>query len=271
MLYFIASPIGNLNDISLRSIDVLKKIDFIYAEDTRNTKKLLNFFEIKKNVSSLHEHNETQVAPKILDLLEQNNDVAILSDAGMPAISDPGYYLITKCIHHNQEFTVLPGPSSVVNALVLSGMPPSSFLFLGFIPRKKEQKLQFLRNLAQEKHTIILFETVKRLSDTIYILSKLYSSNINIAICREMTKLHEEVVRGSANRILDLIKNDKVTLKGEIVLVLDLTHINNIGINIDNKIKSAFLDKLPPKDAAKLLSLVSGKSKREIYKSFLDS
>ena len=96
MLYFIASPIGNLNDISLRSIDVLKKIDFIYAEDTRNTIKLLNFFEIKKTVSSLHEHNESQVAPKILDLLKQNNDIAILSDAGMPAISDPGYHLITQ-------------------------------------------------------------------------------------------------------------------------------------------------------------------------------
>ena len=146
MLYFIASPIGNLNDISLRSIDVLKKIDFIYAEDTRNTKKLLNFFEIKKNVSSLHEHNETQVAPKILDLLEQNNDVAILSDAGMQAISDPGYYLITKCIHHNQEFTVLPVLSSVVNALVLSGMPPSSFSFLVLFQRKKKHTFHFLKN-----------------------------------------------------------------------------------------------------------------------------
>jgi 16S rRNA (cytidine1402-2'-O)-methyltransferase len=270
MLYFIASPIGNLNDISLRSIDVLKKIDFIYAEDTRNTKKLLNFFEIKKNVSSLHEHNESQIAPKILDLLKENNDVAILSDAGMPAISDPGYYLITQCIKEHQNFTVLPGPSSVINALVLSGMPPSSFLFLGFIPRKKKQKEQFLSDISNDKHTLILFETVKRLPDTILILDELYSSNINISICREMTKLHEEVIRGNANELLEMINNNKIILKGEVVLVIDMKCIKDNGINIDNKVRSAFLEKLPPKDAAKLLSIVTGESKRDIYKSLMD-
>ncbi len=167
MLYFIATPIGNLNDISLRSIDLLKNTNYIFAEDTRNTKKLLDFLDIKKKVQSFHEHNEKGITPKILSILKDKSDVVIVSDAGTPAISDPGYYLLTQCIKNEITFTALPGPSSVINALLLSGMPPSSFLFLGFIPKKGKPKHNFLESIAKTQHTTILFETARRIENTI--------------------------------------------------------------------------------------------------------
>ena len=174
MLYFIATPIGNLNDISLRSIDLLKNTNYIFAEDTRNTKKLLDFLDIKKKVQSFHEHNEKDITPKILSILKDKSDVVIVSDAGTPAISDPGYYLLTQCIKNEITFTALPGPSSVINALLLSGMPPSSFLFLGFIPKKGKPKHNFLESIAKTQHTTILFETARRIENTISILNTLY-------------------------------------------------------------------------------------------------
>lgn len=269
MLYFIATPIGNLNDISLRSIDLLKNTNYIFAEDTRNTKKLLDFLDIKKKVQSFHEHNEKDITPKILSILKDKSDVVIVSDAGTPAISDPGYYLLTQCIKNEITFTALPGPSSVINALLLSGMPPSSFLFLGFIPKKGKPKHNFLESIAKTQHTTILFETARRIENTISILNSLYPQGIDMAICREMTKIHEEVIRGSSTQLAKLIKLNKLTLKGEMVLVLRFSDSKK-GFEIDESIMKAFLDKLPPKDAAKLLSLVTKESKREIYKQLLD-
>ena len=155
MLYLISTPIGNLNDISLRAIEVLKDVDYIFAEDTRNTSKLLKFINCEKRCKSLHEHNEQEASNKIINILrESDNNIAVVSDAGTPAISDPGYYLIQKCIDNDLEFTLLPGPSSIINALVLSGLPTSSFSFLGFVPRKKSQKIQFFQSLKKEKNTI---------------------------------------------------------------------------------------------------------------------
>ena len=168
MLYLISTPIGNLNDISLRAIEVLKDADYIFAEDTRNTSKLLKFINCEKRCKSLHEHNEQEASNKIINILkESGNNIAVVSDAGTPAISDPGYYLIQKCIDNNLEFTVLPGPSSIINALVLSGLPTSSFSFLGFVPRKKSQKIQFFQSLKKEKNTILLFESAKRIENTL--------------------------------------------------------------------------------------------------------
>jgi len=158
MLYLISTPIGNLNDISLRAIKVLNNVDYIFAEDTRNTSKLLNFIKCDQKCKSLHEHNEQEVTSQIIKMLSNSDvDIALVADAGTPTISDPGYHLIQKCIENNIEFTLIPGPSSVINALVLSGLPTSSFSFLGFIPRKKSQKIQFFQSLKKENNTIIAF------------------------------------------------------------------------------------------------------------------
>ena len=269
MLYLISSPIGNLNDISLRSIDVLKNADYIFAEDTRNTKKLLDFLDIKKDIRSLHEHNEQDITPRVISILKEGNAVAVISDAGTPAISDPGYFLLTECIKEEINFTALPGPSSVTNALLLSGMPPSSFTFLGFIPKKDKSKYEFLKRCGHEKHTLILFETAKRIEHTVNVLNDLYKEDIEIAICREMTKMHEEVIRGTPSQVIDRFNSNEITLKGEIVLVIKNNTTGSYAL-LDNNIKRAFLDKLPPKDAAKLISLFTKEAKREIYKSLLD-
>lgn len=269
MLYFIATPIGNLNDISLRSIDLLKNTNYIFAEDTRKTKNLLDFLDIKKKVQSFHEHNEKDITPKILSILKEKSDVVIVSDAGTPTISDPGYYLLSQCIKNEVSFTALPGPSSVINALLLSGMPPSSFLFLGFIPKKGKNKHDFLESIGKTQHTIILFETAKRIENTISILNNLYPEGVDMAICREMTKVHEEIIRASSIELAELVELNKLTLKGEMVLVLRFSDPKK-NFEIDESIMKAFLNKLPPKDAAKLLSLVTRESKREIYKLLLD-
>jgi 16S rRNA (cytidine1402-2'-O)-methyltransferase len=177
--------------------------------------------------------------------------------------------LLTQCIKNEISFTALPGPSSVTNALLLSGMPPSSFLFLGFIPKKGKPKHNFLESIGKTQHTTILFETARRIENTISIINNLYPQGIEMAICREMTKIHEEVIRGSSTELMELIKLNKLTLKGEMVLVLRFPDSNK-GFEIDESIMKAFLNKLPPKDAAKLLSLVTKESKREIYKQLLD-
>jgi 16S rRNA (cytidine1402-2'-O)-methyltransferase len=183
MLNLISTPIGNLNDISLRAIEALKNADYIFAEDTRNAKKLLNFIDCRSKCSSFHEHNEKKVTNLIVKKLieDQNLEIAIISDAGTPAISDPGYHLIQECINHNINFSHIPGPSSIINAVVLSGLPTSSFTFLGFVPKKKNQKVEFIRSLKKCSETIILFESGKRLPETIQYLFEEYSQHIRLS------------------------------------------------------------------------------------------
>ena len=267
MLYLISTPIGNLNDISLRAIEVLKDVDYIFAEDTRNTSKLLKFINCEKRCKSLHEHNEQEASNKIINILrESDNNIAVVSDAGTPAISDPGYYLIQKCIDNDLEFTLLPGPSSIINALVLSGLPTSSFSFLGFVPRKKSQKIQFFQSLKKEKNTILLFESAKRIHETLSCIANEYSKTKKISLCREMTKIYENIERGTATSLLEKLKNNKLTLKGEFVIVVESFSSNDADLIFDNKIYKSFLENMPTKEAAKLISMITKENKRDIYK-----
>ncbi|MDC1189258.1 16S rRNA (cytidine(1402)-2'-O)-methyltransferase [Gammaproteobacteria bacterium] len=271
MLNLISTPIGNLNDISLRAIDVLNKADYIYAEDTRNTNKLLKFIKVDKKCRMLHEHNESEATKQIVDLLiNKEIQIAVVSDAGTPAISDPGYHLVQECILNNIKFTLIPGPSSVINALVLSGLPTSSFSFLGFIPRKSKQKTDFFHSLKHEKNTMIFFESAKRLENTLEHMGASFPSSAKISICRELTKIHEEVVRGDIALLLKMVKNNELTLKGEFVVVLEGRSTEKLSLVMDKKIKEGFLNKLAAKDAAKLISLITKENKRDIYKQLLD-
>lgn len=270
MLNLLSTPIGNLNDISLRAIDALKNADYIYAEDTRVTKKLLDFLKIEKKCRTLHEHNEQAVSQDIIKLLHNKNKVVLVSDAGTPSISDPGYYLIQQCIKEDILFSLVPGPSSVISALVMSGLSTSSFSFLGFVPRKQSQKKEFFSFLKYEKNTIILFESAKRIENTLNLLREEYSSVKKIALCREMTKLHETIERGTIEEVQTRIKDGLVILKGEFVVVIEGFALEKPSFVIDKKVKESFLKLMPAKDAAKLISLLTKENKRDIYKQLLD-
>ena len=271
MLYFISTPIGNLNDISLRAIDVIRSSDYLYAEDTRVTKKLLNFIDCDIKCKAFHEHNENEVSIEIINKIKDKKTVSIVSDAGTPSISDPGYKLILECTKQSINYTSIPGPSSVINAIVLSGLPTDKFSFFGFMPRKKGEQEICFENINSDSKTAIFFESAKRLKKTISNLNTVLGPKRKISICREMTKLHEQVIRGNIGEVLDNIKKDKILLKGEIVLVIEGSEKKHSDYVLNPKIRKDFLKKLSPSEAAKLISIVTGKNKREIYKYLIET
>ena len=269
MLYFISTPIGNLNDISLRAIDVIRSSDYLYAEDTRNTKKLLKFVNLKVNSKSFHEHNEHKASQEIIENLKEGKIVSIVSDAGTPVVSDPGYKLIQICLKENIRYTLIPGPSSVLSSLVMSGLSPDRFSFYGFIPRKAGDQNRFFETLSNDLKTSIVFESPKRIKKTLINLQKFVGKNRKISLCKEMTKIHEDVFRGKISEIIKDIENDQINLKGELVLVIEGAD-NKIDLNISSQIKKEFLSKLSASDSAKLISMLTGKNKRDIYKKLIE-
>ena len=269
MLYFISTPIGNLNDISLRAIDVIRSSDYLYAEDTRNIKKLLNFINLKVKSKSFHEHNEHKVSLEIIENLKNGNIVSIVSDAGTPVISDPGYKLIQICLKENIKYTLIPGPSSVLSSLVMSGLSPDKFSFYGFIPRKAGDQNRFFEILSNDVKTSIIFESPKRIKKTLINLQKFVGINRKISLCKEMTKIHEDVFRGKISEIIKDIENDQINLKGELVLVIEGAN-NKVDLNINMQIKKEFLSKLSASNSAKLISMLTGKNKRDIYKKLIE-
>ncbi len=222
-LYVVATPIGNLKDITIRAIEILKEVNFIACEDTRRTLILLNHYNIKdKKLISYYEPKESVQVPKVLKLLEKE-DVALVSDAGMPSISDPGYKLIRVCIERGIPVEVIPGPSSVLTALVGSGLPTDRFAFFGYLPRKGLEG--FFEELKSYKDiTLIAFESPNRILKSLQAMEKVYGSHIPVCIARELTKIHEEYLRGKLRDVLeDLSKRQEI--KGEIVLLWRLEDV----------------------------------------------
>ena|SRR5690625_581985 len=217
-LYVVPTPIGNLEDITFRAIQTLKKVNTIIAEDTRHTQKLLNHFQIKNKVLSYHEHNKKERAPQLLKQLKEKQDIAIVSDAGMPAISDPGHHLISEAIEKEINVVVLPGANAVLCALVGSGLPTNEFLFYGFLPRKSREKEAELSRLKPIKATILLYESPFRIKDTVRVIAK-QLGNRHIVIAREITKIYEQYIRGNAEDVLQWVENNDV--KGECCIVIE--------------------------------------------------
>tara|TARA_A100001015_G_scaffold73360_1_gene81368 strand:- start:350 stop:1201 length:852 start_codon:yes stop_codon:yes gene_type:complete len=271
MLNFVSTPIGNLNDISLRAIDVIKSSDYLYAEDTRNVKKLLDFINVKISCKSFHEHNEQKVMLNILKQAKNSKVISIVSDAGTPSISDPGYKLITKCIEENIKYTLIPGPSSVISAMVMSGLPSNRFAFYGFVPRKIQDKKKFFEDLDEETKTSIIFESSNRIYDTLKNLADYSNSDRKVSICKEMTKIHENVIRGKASEIFKFVEENQINLKGEIVIVIEGTSKKITAPKINSKIKKEFLTKLSASESAKLISAVTGENKRDVYKKLIQT
>ena len=217
MLYIIASPIGNLEDITFRAISILKKCDLILCEDTRKSQHLLRKYEIKKKLFSYHRFNEKRSLEKIITALEEKNHIALLSDAGTPAIQDPGHLLINKVIEKGLPYTAIPGPSSILQALVLSGISWEKFQFIGYLPKKDGKKKKALQEALSYEGATIFFESPYRIMKTLQVMQSL-SSDAILCLCREMTKLHEEVIRKSALELFEHFSKHKP--KGEFTLVI---------------------------------------------------
>jgi len=219
MLYLVPTPIGNLKDITIRSIEILDAVDLILAEDTRTTGKLLAHLKIKKPLKAYHAHNEHQSLDYFIKLIQENEAVALVSDAGTPAISDPGFLIVKECIARDIKVESLPGPTAFVPALLQSGLPCDKFFFEGFLPHKKGRikRLEWLKTLEQ---TVILYESPHRINKCVEQLLTVFGPDHHMSISREITKLYEETIRGTIQEVYDQL-SERAKLKGEIVVVVD--------------------------------------------------
>jgi 16S rRNA (cytidine1402-2'-O)-methyltransferase len=218
MLYLVSTPIGNLEDITVRAVSVLKSVDAIFAEDTRKALILLGHYGIKKPLFSFHEHNKKIKTPQIITQLKNDKTIALITEAGTPGISDPGFYLARACIENNVAFTALPGPTAVINALVLSGLPTDTFLFLGFLSPKPGKRNRQLKEASGVKATLVIYESVHRILKTLADIKGHFTAK-KIAVAKEMTKIHETCFRSTADTIVEEVSIQP--LKGEYVIVID--------------------------------------------------
>ena len=215
VLYIIATPIGNLEDISLRALRLLRQVKLIAAEDTRTTRRLLNAYNIKTPLTSYHEHSKRAKLNYLLDYLEKE-DLALVSEAGMPGLSDPGYELIVAAIEREISVVPIPGASAVITALVVSGLPTDQFLYVGFLPRRKGQRQRLLNAIVDELRTIVAFETPHRLGEALSDIEEILG-NRRLSVCRELTKVHEEIFRGRVNQAREHFTEPR----GEFSLVIE--------------------------------------------------
>ena len=276
-IYLVATPIGNLSDMSVRAIDTLKNVDIIACEDTRNTIRLLNHFDIKAPLTSYHEYNKIDKAYELCEKVKAGKDIAFVSDAGMPAISDPGYELVDIAYKEGLCVTVIPGASAGVSALAISGISSRRVSFEGFLPSDKNEKKQILTELADESRTIILYEAPHRLIKTLKEIFE-YLGDRNISIVRELTKLHEEVLRGNLSNIIADYELGRVAVRGEYVLVIEgksLLEKRNERqksfeeISIKEHFDKYISEGLDKKEAMKAVAKDRGIQKREVYKELL--
>jgi len=265
-LYVVATPIGNLEDISLRALRVLREVRLIAAEDTRKTKRLLNAYHIKTPMTSYHEHNKKVKLDYIINYLKED-DVALVSEAGMPGVSDPGYELIRAATRTGTPVIPVPGPSAVITALVVSGLPTDRFLYLGFLPRKAGARKQALKSVAQEPGTLLILEAPHRLQPTLNDL-QLVLGDRQIAVCRELTKLHEEVFRGTISQAIARFTEPR----GEFTLVIEgkkEEEHRKSGEDIEKRLCDMHQSGVKAKEAIARVAEETGLSRRELYRAWL--
>ena len=266
-LYLVSTPIGNLNEMTHRAIEILNSVDFIAAEDTRNTMKLLNHFDISTKLISHHEHNIQTSIPKILSLLKENHNIALVSDAGYPAISDPGYELVKEVIDNDFNVVPISGANACLNALVVSGINPQPFLFYGFLDHQDKKKKKELEELKYYKETIVFYEAPHRIKKTLQLMLSILG-NRHIALAREITKKHEEINRGTIEEVLNVVDE----LKGEMVIVVEGSKEQPEGIIFEQSIEehvNEFIEKgMSTKDAIKEVAKQRGVSKNLIYQEY---
>jgi 16S rRNA (cytidine1402-2'-O)-methyltransferase len=267
-LYVVATPIGNLDDITVRGLDVLKRVDLIACEDTRTSRVLLQRWGIKARTMSLHRFSEARKTETILECLHRGEQVALLSDAGTPAISDPGARLVLAVLDAGFPVIPIPGPSSITAALSVSGFDASSFVFLGFIPKKLEQKGRLLSALAAEPRTTVFFETPIRILNTLEALAARLGGR-RMVLFRELTKLHEESIRGTAAELIEALRKKSV-VKGEIVLVIEGAEEPKPDVDLDSAVRSLIAEGLTGKRLATAAAERYGINKGVAYAKFLE-
>ena len=269
------TPIGNLEDITLRALRILKEVDLIACEDTRHTQKLLNHYDIAKRLVSYHEHNEMTRSPELLIKLEDGAKVALVSDAGMPLVSDPGYRLVALCVRHKIPVVPIPGPSALLAALSGSGLPSEEFLFVGFLPQRSGERRRMLEHLRIEERTIILYEAPHRIAESIADAREILGDR-PACIAREVTKLHEEFLRGKLSQLEESLAERPA--RGEITLVVGPPEASavsgqadtsqSLSDRVEELIRQAKLDR---KEALKLAAKERGISRRAAYDQLVDS
>lgn len=271
-LYLVATPIGNLEDITFRAINILKEVDIIAAEDTRHTLKLLNHYEISKPLISYHRHNEEVKSEILINKLLEGDNIALVTDAGTPGISDPGEEVVKEAIKNNIEVIPIPGACALVNALIASGLNTKEFLFLGFLPLNKKNRDNALNKIKKAKSTVILYEAPHKLIKTLQDLLK-NVGDINCVLAREITKIHEEFIRGNISNLLEQIQEPK----GEHVILLDLNNLENENDSEDEISKKTVEEQykiykaqgMNKKEIIKQIAKNKNVPKNEIYKLFI--
>ena len=270
-LYLVATPIGNLEDITVRAIRVLSEVDSIACEDTRQTQKLLQHYDIRKELVSYHEHNELTRAPELVIELEQGAKVALVSDAGTPVISDPGHRLVSLCLRHHIPVIPIPGPSAFVAALAASGLPAEEFLFIGFLASRPAARRKYLRALKTETRTLVLYESPHRIEETLSDALEILGPRAAV-IAREVTKIHEEFLRGDLAHLLETARQRR--LRGEITLLIapqtSETQSPAITVSLKQRVEQLEAEQgLEHKAALKQAARERGLGKREAYKQLL--
>lgn len=271
-LYLVATPIGNLEDITLRAINVLKEVDIIAAEDTRHTLKLLNHLEIKKELISYHRHNEDTKSSMLIDFLLAGKNIALVSDAGTPGICDPGEEIVKQAIKNEIEIIPIPGACALINALIASGMNTTEFSFYGFLPLNKKNRKEKLEEIKNETKTTILYEAPHKLLNTLKDIQNIRGESVNIVLAKEITKIHEEFIRGNIKEIIENMNE----IKGEFIIIVEGSSIENIKVNSDNELtleelyNKFELEGLSKKEIIKKIAKIKNVNKNVIYQYFLD-
>ena len=272
ILYLVATPIGNLDDITLRAINTLKEVDFFAAEDTRHSLKLLNHLNISKPLISYHRHNENIKSDLLIDKLLDNKNIALITDAGTPIISDPGEEIVKIALEKNIKVVPIPGACALITALISSGLNASSFSFLGFLPLNKKNRKQKLEEIQNSKNTVILYEAPHKLISTLQDLNKILE-NRKIVLAKELTKIHESFISGTANELLQKLENPK----GEFVMVIEgnnnsendyLDFINSLSLEEHYQFYSS--QGFSKNDIIKKIAKDKNVSKNEIYQHFIN-
>ena len=272
MLFIVATPIGNLDDITFRAVEILKSIDIILAEDTRHSKKLLKHLNIAKPIRAFHEHNEREKMKAIIGELHSGKSIALISDAGTPLISDPGYFLVAQAKKEGLRVVPIPGPSALITALSASGLASDSFTFLGFLPSKKTARVKLLKSLVSRTETSIFYESPKRILATLTDMYSIFGGSREVCLAKELTKLFETIQTDSIPNLIKYLNIDKSHQKGEFVILVSAND------KIDIAEAEAQLDSLLPilcaemgtSKAAKLAAKITGIDKNQCYKKAID-
>ncbi|MGO2268820.1 MAG: 16S rRNA (cytidine(1402)-2'-O)-methyltransferase [Lactococcus cremoris] len=271
-LYLVPTPIGNMQDMTLRSLETLKTVDLICSEDTRNTLRLLNHFEIKVPQESFHEHNSQEKIPKLIDFLKSGQSIAQVSDAGMPSISDPGHDLVLAAIKEEIDVVALPGASAGITALIASGLVPQPHIFYGFLPRKKGEQQKFLKTKLAYPETQIFYESPFRVADTLSNMQEIYGDR-EVVLVRELTKIYEEYRRGKISEVLNSLVEQPI--KGECLIIVSgadelVQEIQVPELTALEAVKNLVAQNVKPNVAIKEIAKERGLNRQDLYAEFHD-